>query len=133
MPEQPTPAAARQVLLYETRQVRILLEERGVHLEREGLSTMSDKLGLVTRPPDNDRRPRRWTMPQIEFIAAATRLSRLRATDAMAALAVGDRSQLDAYLVEVQACVHQVVELAPAAHADADAVLRSVQPAATAA
>lgn len=105
-----------QITLYETRQVQVFLEERGVHLEREPLSTLSDQLGLITRPPDNDRRPRRWTMAQIEFIALAARLLKMRGADAIAALASGDSDQIGRYADEVQACIEQLIERAPAAH-----------------
>ena len=119
----PESAAPNEVLLYETRQVQILLRERGIELERERLSTMSDMLGLVTRPPDNDRRPRQWTIAQIEFIAAAARFLWMRGQEPVAALASGDSTQLSRYVEEVQACARQLIERAPAAHDPAIAAI----------
>lgn len=126
MPDQPSTPAAMPVL-FETREVLSMLAERGVHLERESLSDMSDRLDLITRPPIN-RCPRRWTMAQVEFIAVATRLWRLRAIEPMAALALGDSSQLTEYLRDVEICVQEVIDRGPAAHDDSIAALHSVQP-----
>lgn len=129
MPEQTSFTAPMQFLMYQTRQVQFLLGEQGVYLERERLSTMSDKLGLVTRPPDNDRRPRQWTMAQIEFLAVAARFMGMRGAKAAAALASGDSAQIARYVEEVQACAEQLVERGPAAHDPAIAAIHSVQPA----
>lgn len=127
MPEQPESTAPSHVLLYETRQVKILLEQRGVYMERETLSTISDILGLVTRPPDNDRLPRRWTMTQIEFIAAAAAFLKLRPTKEPLADLANDGGLLARYVEEVQASAERVAELAMAAHAEDTAAIHSTQ------
>ncbi len=124
--QQPMPAS-QSAALYESREVLTMLEERGVHLERESLSEMSDRLDLITRPPVN-RCPRRWTLAQVEFIAVATRLWRLRSIESMAALAYGDSSLLTSYLRDVEACVKQVIEHGPAAHDESIAALHSIPP-----
>lgn len=106
--------------LYESREVLALLEERGAHMDREGLSSLSDRAGLVTRPPVH-RCPRRWTMAQIEFLAATVRLWRHPSPiDAVAALAAGDEAELARYVDELRAQAAVVADLAPAARHDAN-------------
>jgi len=115
--------------LLETKAVLSLLEERGVRLDREGLSLLSDRLSLFTRPPI-PRCPRRWTLSQVEFIAEAVRLRRRPPPDeAIAALVRGDDSLMSAYWDEMQEHVQTLASLAPAANAAATAFLHMTVPA----